>query len=191
MEEAYSNKRSLIWTGVIGVVISILVALCPLVVCSVKWDSSVTWAGTLGSIFGICIAIWQIVGVQKSTDAVRQAVGNTKKELEKAFSISNLSRYFEIINTIGEDIQQKDYKQALRSMKYLQDVIIEFDAIALEEIQELKPKIREAIIKIGSDIEYIQIQLVGNYGFDPENALINLNRIQKLLSEIKAKLKHK
>lgn len=191
MDEAYSNKMPLIWTGVIGVMISICIALCPLVNCSIKWDSSITWAGTLCSIIGICIAIWQIIGVKNSTDAVRLAVNNTEKELEKAFSISNLSRYFEIINVIEEDIQQKDYKQALRSMKYLQDVIIEFDAISLNEIQDLKPKIREAIIKIGSDIEYIYGQLGRDYGFDTENALINLNRIQKLLSEIKAKLKHK
>lgn len=191
MDESYSNKGSLIWTGVIGVIISIIVAMCPLVNSDIKWDSSITWAGTLCSIFGICIAISQIFGVRKSTESVRIAVSETKKELEKAFSISSLSKYFEIINTIGEDIQQKDYKQALRSMKSLQDVIIEFNEISLEEIQDLKPKIREAIIKIGSDIEYIQVQLVSNYGFDPQNALVNLNRIQKLLSEIKAKLKHK
>lgn len=190
-KESYSNKQSLIWTGCAGILISVLVAMCPILWDEINWDSSITWAGTLCSLIGIALAISQIYGVRKSTEAVKNAVSDTKQDIEKVFSIGDLSRYFEIVNTIGEDIQQQEYKMALRSMRSLRDILIEYKEISLLEIQDFKSRISDAVIKIGSDIEYIQIQINGGGGFVPENALKNLNRIQQLLSEIKAKLKHK
>lgn len=190
-KESYSNKHSLIWTGCAGILISVLVAMCPILWNEINWDSSITWAGTLCSLIGIALAISQIYGVRKSTEAVKNAVSDTKQDIEKVFSIGDLSKYFEIVNTIGEDIQQQEYKMALRSMRSLRDILIEYKEVSLLEIQDFKSRISDAVIKIGSDIEYIQIQINGGGGFVPENALKNLNRIQQLLSEIKAKLKHK
>lgn len=190
-KESYSNKQSLIWTGCAGILISVLVAMCPILWNEINWDSSITWAGTLCSLIGIALAISQIYGVRKSTEAVKNAVSDTKQDIEKVFSIGDLSKYFEIVNTIGEDIQQQEYKMALRSMRSLRDILIEYKEVSLLEIQDFKSRISDAVIKIGSDIEYIQIQINGGGGFVPENALKNLNRIQQLLSEIKAKLKHK
>jgi len=190
-KESYSNKYLLIGGGCAGILVSLFVALCPILWDEVRWDSSITWAGTFCSLVGICLAISQIYGVRKSTEAVKEAVSDTKHDIEKVFSISDLSKYFEIINTIGEDIQQNDYKMALRAMRSLRDVLIEYKEISLLEIQDFRSRISDAVIKIGSDIEYIQIQLNDGEGFEPENALRNLNRIQQLLSEIKAKLKHK
>lgn len=190
-KESYCNKSLLICVGISGILISVAVALCPFLCDGIKWDSSITWAGTLCSLIGIGLAISQIYGVQKSTEAVKNAVSDTKKDFEKAFSISDLSKYFEIINTIGEDIQRRDFNMALRSMRSLQDALIEYKEIALIEIQEFRSQISEAVVKIGSDIEYIQIEIADGGGFDSDNALKNLNRIQQLLSEIKAKLKHK
>lgn len=181
----------MIWTGCAGILISVLVAMCPILWNEINWDSSITWAGTLCSLIGIALAISQIYGVRKSTEAVKNAVSDTKQDIEKVFSIGDLSKYFEIVNTIGEDIQQQEYKMALRSMRSLRDILIEYKEVSLLEIQDFKSRISDAVIKIGSDIEYIQIQINGGGGFVPENALKNLNRIQQLLSEIKAKLKHK
>lgn len=181
----------MIWVGSCGILISVLVAFCPFIYDGIKWDSSITWAGTLCSLIGIGLAISQIYGVQKSTEAVKTAVSDTKRDFEKAFSISDLSKYFEVVNIIGEDIQRGEFNLALRSMRSLQDALIEYKEVELIEMQEFKIRISEAIAKIGSDIGYIQIQMADGYGFDSENALKNLNKIQQLLSEIKAKLKHK
>lgn len=189
--EAYSNKHLLIWCGCGAVVISVLVALCPLLWDNIKWDSSIIWAGTLCSLFGIALAISQIYGVVKSTVAVKNAVVETKHDIDKVFSVGDFAKYYEIVKTISEDIQAHDYKLASRSMQSLRDALNDYKELSLDEIQEFKSRISDAVMKIGSDIEYIQIDIQGGIGFDPDGALRNLNKIQQLLSEIKAKLKHR
>lgn len=190
MSDSISNKTSLILIGCIGIFVSVCIAFVPMVYAAVGWDSSITWAGTFCSIVGIALAIFQICGIQNSTERVRQAINDNRKSIQKAFSISDISRNFELVNTISIEITNMKYELAQLLMINLQDTMIEFASLNHEEIVKFHNRLNVSIQKLGSDIENIGKHINSGFGFESDIALRNLNNIRILLSEIKAVLKH-
>lgn len=190
MSDSLSNKTPLIWIGCLGILISLVVAFIPLVNTTVRWDSSITWAGTLCSIIGIALAISQIHGIQNSTEHVKQAVDDNRKSIERAFSISDISRNFELVNTISIEITNMKYELAQLLMINLQDSLIELVTLNHDLVSRFNGRLNISVQKLGSDIENIGNHINSGYGFEADIALKNLNNIRVLLSEIKAVLKH-
>lgn len=190
MSESISNKTHLILYGLLGILISILIAFIPMFNESVNWDSSITWAGTLCSIIGIALALFQIYGIQNSTEHVAKAVKENKQSIERAFSISDISRNFELVNTIAIEIANSKFELAQLLMVNLQDTMIELHSLNQDVLRIYHERLGIAIQKLGSDIENIGRHINTGLGFEAEIALKNLNNIRTLLSEIKAILKH-
>ena len=153
-----------------------------------------TWLsliGNLASIVGIIFAIYQILKIKSNSELTKIAVEDTRRDIERIFSIADLTKSNEAIKLIQDSIATAKYEIALLRLQELKLMIIEFKEIPLLDVGDFKHRISGLIIKLGVDIISLHNCVISTDSrFRPEIVLEHLEATSEMLTEIKSKLKY-
>lgn len=148
-------------------------------------------AGSIASIVGILFAIYQILKIKSNTEITRISVERTRHDIERIFSIADITKSNETIKLIQDSIATAKYEIALIRLQELKLMIIEFKEIPLLDVGNFKSRISELIITLGIDIISLHNCVISSdTRFRPKVVLEHLETVSEMLTEIKAKLKY-
>lgn len=147
--------------------------------------------GNIASIAGILFAVYQILKIKSNSELTKIAIEETRHDIERIFSIADLTKSNEAIKLIQDSIATTKYEIALLRLQELKLMIIEFKEIPLLDVGDFKQRISDIIIKLGVDIISLHNCVISTDSrFRPEIVLEHLESTSEMLTEIKSKLKH-
>ncbi len=147
--------------------------------------------GNLASIAGIGIALYQIFKIKDSTEQAQIAIENTRHDIERIFSIADITKSNETIKLIQESLTLRKYEVALFRLRELKLMIIELREIPLLNTEDFKSKVSEIIISLGIDVMSLHNCIMSSINLKPDVVMEHLELTSELLTEIKSKLKYK
>lgn len=157
--------------------------------------TALSFIGSIASIIGIIISYQQIKKIKSVSEATDDAVKDTQKKLNRAFSMVDISKCIERIPTIKGDIHSGRLEIAHIRLRQIQGQLIEIKEVPhLKDTKALK-EISEYIPVLGSSISLVQKYSYASKDdlqrFDPDSILQALDKLYDSLSTLGAELKYK
>lgn len=142
------------------------------------------------SIIALPLTLYQLWRVKKISIATKDAIESTRKDFQRTFSIHDLAKYNQTIDSIQQEIKSNKWELVLYRMRDLQAVLIDLNENSyLVEIEDLK-SFSSLITQIGIDITHINRQLIAKdtSSLQAERISDNLYEISRSLMIVKSKV---
>lgn len=155
------------------------------------WIDILSLIGSIASIIGIPLSLWQIFKIKSNTDASRKAIEETKGEIQRVASISDLAKVAEIIKHIQDSISEQKDDIALFRLKELKSIIIELKERPILDSTDFKEKISRHIVTIGADIINLHnLTLSVSTQIKRDIIVKHLEQVSDIIIEAQSRLKY-
>lgn len=150
----------------------------------------ITLISAIFSIIALPLTVYQLWRVRKISIATKDAIELTRKDFQRTFSIHDLVKYNQAIDSIQQEIKSNKWELVLYRMRDLQAALIDLNENSfLVDIEDLK-SFSSLITQIGIDITNINRQLIAKdtRSLQTERISENLYKISRSLMIVKSKV---
>lgn len=154
----------------------------------IGWTDSISYFGCLGTWLGLIIVFMQTHGIQKSTDAVSEAVETSNKQIMKILSVSDISRHAQMISEIHSYIRAQKWELCHLRMQEILSILADI-SIHNENYGVTKDDINDKLSTIKEDIRNLNETIIGKSSMDSSYIANNLVELNQFFYSICSRLK--
>lgn len=149
--------------------------------------------GSVASAAGIVVAIIQIHELGSRTDAIENAVNETKTQMENLSIFADVNKHSQFINEIEAYIRSDKYEQALITYKELKERLNLLLGYVenRKDLSEMHSQLKKLIDTAGGDVSTLNEMVLYSTGYNLDKLQIskNLEEIKTFLDQYSGKLK--
>lgn len=184
------RKNAIRWTLVISVLLLILDFSGHLWINNYSEELSISIAGTIISTSALVIAVIEIIGIKEANEAIKTAVEENSKAIQRIGNVYDIARHIQMIFEIHGMINAEKWEMAHLRMLELYTLLGNIKS----NIEEYGIEVRDiniSIDHIADDLRLINKAMNGYSINYPDQILNHLDEVSPLLNTICTNLKAK
>ncbi|MDE5928953.1 MAG: hypothetical protein K2H03_00585 [Muribaculaceae bacterium] len=108
--ESAVNKKSLITSALVILLVATAIALLPLMTGGVEWKDSISYAGSVASIGAIVVTLAQIAGLKQSAEAIKTAIADNNRKINMILTVAEVSRHIQMVHEVRSYVKQQNWE---------------------------------------------------------------------------------